>query len=86
MWKCTGNGSSYSNLRRCWIMMMTRMMQSEIDSPCSRTFCSLCHVSESIGIRQLPFAKRGKICSKGNSAAMRARHSSVTSMSGIGSR
>jgi len=43
------------------------MMQSETDSPCNRTFCSRCHVFESIGIRQLPFGKRGKICSKGNS-------------------
>jgi hypothetical protein len=62
---------------------MTRMMQSDIDSPCSRTFCSHFHVSASTGICQLPFGKRRPVCSKGNSAAIRARHSSLISISGI---
>jgi hypothetical protein len=63
--------------------MIMRMMQSEIDSPCSRTFCSRFHVSASIGSRQSPFGRRCPLSSKGNSAAIRARHSSVISISGI---
>ena len=47
-----------SKPRLRWVMIITRMMHSEIDSPRSRTFCSHRHVSSSIGLCQLPFDNR----------------------------
>ena len=62
---------------------MTRMMQSDMVSPFRRTFCNRRHVSASICISQFPLGKRFRASSNGNSAAIRARHSSVISISGI---
>ncbi|MCK1518067.1 hypothetical protein IVB22_37420 [Bradyrhizobium sp. 190] len=57
-------------------------MQSDIDSSCSRNLCSQRHVAASISVRQLPFGKR-RPGGGANTLAIRARHSSVISVSGI---
>src|SRR6516164_11549588 len=57
--------------RWCKVIMMTRIMQSEIGSPCSCTCCSHLHASTSTGIRPLPFGKRRRACSRGNSTAIK---------------
>jgi hypothetical protein len=74
---------NYSKPRLCWVTIITRMMQSDMVSPFRRTFCNRCHVSASICICHLPFGKRRRVSSNGNSAAIRVRHSSVISISGI---
>jgi len=63
-------------------MMMMRMMQSDIDSSRSRNRCSHRHVAALISVRQLPFGKR-RPGGGSNTLAIRARHSSVISVSGI---
>jgi hypothetical protein len=64
------------------VMITMRMVQSDIDSPCSRNLCSQSSVAASISIRQLPFRKR-RPGGGSNTLAIRARHSSVISVSGI---
>jgi len=68
--------------RLCRLMINTRMMQSEIVSPCRRTFCSRCHNTASISACQLPFGMR-RPAGNSTTLAIRARHSSVISISGI---
>jgi len=63
-------------------MITMRMMQSDIDSSCSRNLCNHRHVAASISVRQLPFGKR-RPDGGSNTLAIRARHSSVISVSGI---
>ena len=63
-------------------MITMRMMQSDIDSSCSRNPCSHCNVAASISVRQLPLGKR-RPGGGSNTLAIRARHSSVISVSGI---
>jgi hypothetical protein len=74
--------ASYCKLRLCKAMVTMRMMQSDIDSPCSRNLCSCCHVAAPISVRQLPFGKR-RPGGGSNTLAIKARHSSVISVSGI---
>ena len=74
----------YNKPRLRWVMTVMRMMHSEIDSPRIRTFCSRRHVSSSIGISQWPFGNRRAVSCMSNSNAIRARHSSLISISGIG--
>jgi len=74
----------YNKPRLRCVMTVMRMMHSEIDSPRSRTFCSRRHVSSSIGICQLPFGNRRAVSCMSNSNTIRARHSSLISISGIG--
>jgi hypothetical protein len=59
-----------------------RMMQSDIDSPFRRSLCSHRHVASSITVPQLPFDKR-RPGGGSMTLAIRARHSSVISISGI---
>ena len=72
----------YCKPRLYRLIITIRMMQSDIDSFCSRNLCSHCHVAASISVRQLPFGKR-RPGGGSTTLAIRARHSSVISISGI---